>query len=798
MPPGEPRAPVAAQPESTVQGERVGTFLLDGGITVGEYYDDNIFATHTDHKHDFITDIAPYVTLRSAWARHALNFDASANLGRYGDFHAENYNDYHVGVDGRFDLTAGSNLFGGASFDHLHESRESPDAVSGSTPTTYSDTQSFLGTLQQFDAWKVRLGGTFQRLDFNDVSATGGTINNDDRDRNIYELGSRVSRSIAPGYEAFAQGAWNWRRYNAAVDDLGFRRDSHGTTIDGGLRYQPSNQLDAEVFAGYLWQSYSDAAFNDVGAFDYGARLNWRASPSTRVTGSLDRTLEETTLSGSPGYLDSVARLGIDHDLRRDLTLSTDVSYGIADYQDSDRNDRMLGFGTGLKYYLTPNVFIGPEYRFFRRDSSEGDANYDENQIWLRLGARLSNAYDASAEEPQPSGDSGFYFGTQIEHEQLHTKLNGPRGSGGSISGAFGNTGFGGGLFGGYGANIDNWYLGAELTGDDSEASWGHARVPGGRVFSVARGPSYGLGARFGYWLPQGALTYMRLGVARTEFDTDYRTSSGRAFDQTNDRYGPRVGVGLEAPLTNRWFLRLDYTYTDYGDYDVTVPSSTDTFSNSENLFGVGVGYRFQDDPRAKDVPVKPSDFAGFYAGPIIGYSAIGTENSGPRDSGSTLTADRAGGGPNGGVLGGFGTLFGRWYVGGEVSADVSDANWKQTREETGRVYSVNKSWDVGAALRVGYVLPHATLVYARVGPALTRFKNDYQNESNQSFKTDDTLTAVRYGAGVEVPAGDQWFVRADYTYAKYSDYTVDYGTGVDSFTGTTDSTFELGLMYRF
>lgn len=783
----------------------MGSFLLDGGATVGEYYDDNIFATHTNLHHDYVTVVSPYVRLKSTWTRNALNFDAGADLGRYKDHHTENYNDYHLGTDGRLDLTGHSNLFGGASFDHLHESRESPDAVNGINPTTYNDTQTFLGTLQQVDAWRVRFGGTFQRLDFNNVSSTTGTINNNDRDRNIYELGGRVSHPIAPGFDAFVQGAWNWRRYDATVDDNGFRRDSHGASVDLGLLRDLPNRIQAEIYGGYLWQSYEDTGFRDITAFDFGGQLKWQVAPATRVTSYVDRTVEETTLFGSPGYLYTVAGLGVDHDLHQNLALNVNSSYGIADYQNSNRSDRFMNFGMGFRYFITPHVFIGPEYRFFRRDSNTADANYDDNQIWLRLGAQLAShqnvAGSEAVSETASSGTSGFYIGTQAEHEQLHTKLTGPRGSGGSLSANFGNTGFGGGLFGGYGVNVNRWYLGVEADGSADSVKWTHSRSPGGRVYDVTQGASYSAGARIGYWLPRGALAYARLGIALTKFDTNYRTASGRLFPQTNDRYGPRVGLGLEAPLTSRLFLRLDYTYTDYGDYDVTVPSGTDNFRSSENAFRLGIGYRFNDAPKDESQePASPNAYRGFYAGPVISYTSLDATNSGARTGGSTLVADRAKGGPAGGVVAGMGTVFGRWYLGAELDGRLSAANWSQTRDPTGRVYSVRQTWGAGAAVRVGYVLPAGnTLVYGRIGPALRSFKTDYQDETATNFvQQRNTLTGVRYGLGVEVPAGDRWFLRADYTYVKYPGYTVKYGTGADRFVDTSESTFDLGLMYRF
>jgi hypothetical protein len=40
-------------------------------------------------------------------------------------------------------------------------------------------------------------------------------------------------------------------------------------------------------------------------------------------------------------------------------------------------------------YYPTPNFYLGPSYQFVHRTSNQFNADYDQNVIMLRLGARL-------------------------------------------------------------------------------------------------------------------------------------------------------------------------------------------------------------------------------------------------------------------------------------------------------------------------------------------------------------------------------------------------------------------------
>ncbi|WP_162915054.1 outer membrane beta-barrel protein [Desertibaculum subflavum] len=777
------------------RGVPVGSFVLDAGGEISGQYDDNIFATPRRRISDLITTVSPYLALQSNWKQHELKFDAGADIGRYLDHSDEDFEDFRAGLEGRYDLSGGSNLFGGARFNREHESRESPDDVAGRQPTTYNRIETFLGTLQRIGAASIRFGGTWERFDFNDVDATPADINNDDRDRNIFELGSRIGYRVTRELEPFVQGAVNWRRYDASTDDSGFDRDSTGFGVAAGVLVEFMPGVDGEVLIGYLQQNYQGPTFNNRSAVDFGGRLNWQLAPNTRTTFYVDRTLEETTLVGSSGYLNTVAGLLIDHAIRRDLVLTGTASYTHSDFAGTNRLDELYSAGAGIKYFFAPNFYIGTDYRFIRRESNVAAANFDENLVFLRLGAQLADGYRAAGSTPPQ--DSGLYGGLQAGFGQIGSKLAGDRGSG-TLVADFAESGFSGGAFAGYGVTTAPWYLGLEFEAEESEANWGHARLPGGRVFGVDKGPSFGGAVRLGRWLPYGSLVYARVGVVRTEFDTKYRTASGNAFDSSDARYGYRVGGGVEAPLTQRVFLRMDYTYTNYGDYDIATPSSTDNFDNSESVFRLGLGYRFQDLPKAAEQSAPPpARFQGFYAGLQGGYSTLDTDNSGDRDAGSTLNADRGGSGPVGGAFAGYGFLLGDVYLGVELDASLSDSGWEIARDPTGRVYSVDQKESFGASGRIGYVVMDRVLIYGRAGATRTRFTTRYADSGN-FVSQDDTITGLRIGGGVEVPATENLFVRFDYSIITSLDtYRVNYVTGVDSFKNNV-AQFQAAIGYRF
>jgi opacity protein-like surface antigen len=285
--------------------------------------------------------------------------------------------------------------------------------------------------------------------------------------------------------------------------------------------------------------------------------------------------------------------------------------------------------------------------------------------------------------------------------------------------------------------------------------------------------------------------------VAYSEFDSFYQNAGGQLFEQSDGLFGLRIGTGLEVPLSDRIFGRFDYSLTDYRDYEVANANAPDNFDNTELQARFGIGYRFQAIPDGltnKGAP-EPS-FSGAYLGTQVGYGTLDTVNSGPRQAGSTLTADRGGYGAGVGIFAGYGYTLGDFFIGAELDGSFSDAGWNIEREPTGRIYSVEKDESFGASARFGYVLPLGTLVYARVGIVRSNFKTKYAF-GGSSVDQDDMLTGLRIGGGIETPLTKDLFLRFDYTHTSYDSYSVDYGSGIDAFDHE-ENVGAVGIAYRF
>ena len=155
-----------------------------------------------------------------------------------------------------------------------------------------------------------------------------------------------------------------------------------------------------------------------------------------------------------------------------------------------------------------------------------------------------------------------------------------------------------------------------------------------------------------------------------------------------------------------------------------------------------------------------------------------------------------------GGMFVGYGTSFGRFYLGLEGELEDSNADWDHKRSPTGRDFSVEKMDTWGISLRGGYLLDNGSLLYARIGNARTRFNTTWVKGSNRlnDVDRDDTVSGTRLGVGAELPISRSAFARLDYSYTDYDsyDFVSSHGSADRMKFDNSETLFRLGLGIRF
>jgi hypothetical protein len=140
-----------------------------------------------------------------------------------------------------------------------------------------------------------------------------------------------------------------------------------------------------EIFAGFRAQNPDEPTFGDISGAQYGGNITWNPSGLTTVNGFVERTIEETTLTGSPGFFATHSGLSVDHELLRNLLLGVNLDYTVRAYEEIGRDDKDLEAGLYGKYMMNRNLYISANYDYTRRNSNVGGEDFLKNVFMLKL-----------------------------------------------------------------------------------------------------------------------------------------------------------------------------------------------------------------------------------------------------------------------------------------------------------------------------------------------------------------------------------------------------------------------------
>ena len=328
-------------------------------LSIRQVYDNNIFGTDEHTRSDWITLVSPQLKVDSSWTHHSLRLRAGAESGSYWQYEDEDYLDYWGSGEGRLDLNENTHLFAGLGFSYEHEGRDSPDSPARELePTTYTSLNANAGLKTIVGDTAYRLGGTYEILDYDDVPGIGGPVINDDRDRELLELGIRVTRRLAEDDSVFLQASYNQRDYDDRFDQFGFQRSSEGYRAALGVIKDWGDGNEFEAYMGVLNQDYDDRRFDNISKLDFGGRLTLVLDEATDIRTKLQRSLEETTDIGSPGYLNSSLSAKLQHRFSPRFIPYLHLGYSYYDFLETGREDRTYSAGAGLKYFVTRNAYV--------------------------------------------------------------------------------------------------------------------------------------------------------------------------------------------------------------------------------------------------------------------------------------------------------------------------------------------------------------------------------------------------------------------------------------------------------
>jgi len=381
------------RPELDPLGLHLGNFFWFPRAELDEMYNSNIFATPRPTISDFITVLQPSFDLLSSFPRNALNLHGGAAAQLYASHPDQNTQDGYIGTDGQLDITAGSAIYGSAQAAHLHVPRTSTDSPGNAAqPLTYWNYTANAGYRQTGLRVGYQADVAVQNTQYNAVPLVGGGISpQSPSDTIISQAALRGSYELVPDYLSYIRVSGSLTDYPHTFPG-GVRFNSTGYRADLGLQILPRRLLSGEIYAGYLTQNYVATGLGSISGADAGGRLVYNITQLTTATFAGLRTVvpsNPTIGTAGTSYLATTVTGKVDHELLRNLLLNATVGYENDSFLGITRTDNVLSAGTGFKYLLNRNLYLGGSYAYQQRDSTAAGSSYAQSLLMVRVSTQF-------------------------------------------------------------------------------------------------------------------------------------------------------------------------------------------------------------------------------------------------------------------------------------------------------------------------------------------------------------------------------------------------------------------------
>ena len=367
-------------------GIRVGTFIIRPTLEQGVTATSNADAS-SGGEPATLSETTLRLNAISDWSRHAAIIDAYGNFRK--TISGDEIEETRGGIDAVLDLDLAEDYRARAElgYEAAPESASSPVVIVGTASQPLR--QTFNGSLGfEKDAGKARFGitGLVEHHTYGDADlSSGGTLSQEDRDFTLGAVVLRGGYEISPALTPFVEAEFGRRQYTLEEDFSGFQRSSDRVGARAGLELDLTEKLTGEFSAGWIRETFDDDRLDPLSGPTLNADLAWSPERGTIVNLAAATSVEGTTTAGESGSILHAARLGVEREIRANLTANASVGAGYRDYAESDGHDLILTAEAGATWWLNRYAGLTGRLRHETMDSNLPDREYEANSVFLGL-----------------------------------------------------------------------------------------------------------------------------------------------------------------------------------------------------------------------------------------------------------------------------------------------------------------------------------------------------------------------------------------------------------------------------
>jgi hypothetical protein len=376
------------QPGYEPVGIREGSWMFNPLITGGALFDSNVFSVPSGAQADLAAMVQSTMRAHTLWERHGLDLQAGVQSYAYLNNPGLDQTDASLRGTGWLDLRHDAQILSSFQIAHLHEGVGTLSSPTGAVkPTPYDLFSGDVTYRQEFNRLTAAIGSRIDSYSYGSTEAQNGTtIDQDNRDGQIYRLHGRVDYTLSPKFAVFTAAEGNVRDLRGTPENP---LDSQGYRLLAGTDVELTHLITGEFAAGYTSQRFADVTVGTVAGPIYRALIAWHPSRLLDVTFKAEQVVTETADTTSQGVRANGAQLGLDYELRRNVIFSVVGAYELEKFYNQARIDRVTTVGSQLKYVLSRYGYVTLEHRFVRRDSNIPTDSFDKHQVLINVTAQF-------------------------------------------------------------------------------------------------------------------------------------------------------------------------------------------------------------------------------------------------------------------------------------------------------------------------------------------------------------------------------------------------------------------------
>ncbi len=368
-------------------GHRSGPWMFYPGLTLGTFYDSNVFASNTTKRSDVALRVHPTLRANSLWDRHSLTFQADLWSAFYRENSGLDYTDASIKSRARIDLTHASAILANVRVAKLHEGVGSLSSPSGAVePTPYKTASGDATYWHRFNRLTASAGFRADTYDFGSTRAQDGSIiSQSSRDGQVYTGHGRLDYVLSPTLGLFGAVEGNRRDIRGTP---GRTLDSEGYRVLGGVNLELSRLVTGEIGFGYSRQDFEAASIGTIEGPSYRALLTWSPTRLIDIHFRAEQIVTQASDTDAAGIRADAIQIGLDYELRRNVVLSLSSTYERDKFFGQPRRDEVLSSTAELRYLLNRFGSMSLRHRYLNRDSNIPSFTYDKHEVGLNVTAQ--------------------------------------------------------------------------------------------------------------------------------------------------------------------------------------------------------------------------------------------------------------------------------------------------------------------------------------------------------------------------------------------------------------------------